>query len=57
MCYNLVTNSIASTRRVTYLNEKHLAYVTVEIYVNEDEADEEDEEDQLKVEDPVFVFK
>ena len=43
MCYDLVTNSIASTRRDTYLNEKHLAYVTVEIYVQQDEADEEDE--------------
>lgn len=39
------------------MNEKHLAHVTVEIYMNEDEADEEDEEDQLKVENPVFVFK
>lgn len=47
---------ITVARRITYLNEKHLAYVTIKIHVYKDEADEEDKENQLKVEDFIFVF-
>ena len=48
---------IALTSRIAYLNEERFAYVAIEIYVHEDEADEDNEVNQLKVENSIFVFK
>ena len=47
---------IALTSRIAYLNEERFAYVAIEIYVHEDEADEDKDVNHLKVQNSIFVF-